>query len=183
MDLFSFDDDYVRRLREGHYETGVHFNTYFTGVLHAKLGRRLHSADAVDELTQDVLFLALKSLHLLKAGSKLGAFVDGICNNRLKMHYRAERRTVPLVDQSEPVDHNRNAEEIHEANETAALVRATLKELGEPDAGILTAIFLNEESKDVICARYRVSSDYLRVLLFRAKAAFRELYKRRKKKK
>ena len=73
MDRFSFDDDYVRRLREGDRETAAHFYSYFRDLLLMKLRRRLSSAHAVDEVRQEVFMRTLERLDQVRDGRKLGA--------------------------------------------------------------------------------------------------------------
>ena len=60
--------------------------------------------------------------------------------------------------------------------ETSEKVRAVLGELPEKDRRILKEVFLEERDKDAVCRDYGVNRDYLRVLLHRAKQAFKSLY-------
>jgi len=68
----------------------------------------------------------------------------------------------------------------------AGLVNADLKrEIGrtfaalpEKDCRILQAIYLDEMDKAEVCRMFHVDGGYLRVLLYRAKAQFREAYRR-----
>ncbi len=94
MDLFSFDDAYVRRLRAGDRETGEHFHAYFRDLLKAKLRRKLHSPQAREEVQQVVFLRVLQRLEQLEDARKLGAFVNSTCNHVLQEHYRQEGRAV-----------------------------------------------------------------------------------------
>src|SRR5215210_6487298 len=100
MELFVFDDDYVRRLREGDRETAAHFHAYFRDLLLLKLRRRLASIDAIDEVRQEVFVRCFEHLGDLREPRKLGAFVNSICNRVLMEYYRAEGRTEPLSDEA-----------------------------------------------------------------------------------
>jgi RNA polymerase sigma-70 factor (ECF subfamily) len=62
--------------------------------------------------------------------------------------------------------------------ETQQQVRQILDQLEKRDREILTAIFLEERDKDDICRQFGVDRDYLRVLLYRAKAQFRQKFER-----
>jgi RNA polymerase sigma-70 factor (ECF subfamily) len=179
MDLFSFDDDYVRRLREGDRETAAHFYSYFCELLHAKLRRKLRSPDAVEEVRQDVFVRVLKSLDQIKDGTRLGAFVNTTCNHVLLEHYRQESRAVSLEEQPEIVVDDESDRKV-DAARNILRVHKVLLEMDEHDAAILKAIFLDEEDKDAICRRHHVDRAYLRVLVHRAKAKFRAAYLRRK---
>src|SRR5882724_2038475 len=103
MELFTFDDEYVRRLREGDLWTEKHFTSYFQELLQIKLRRRLPSQDAIDDVRQTVFvrfFAALRSPDGgVRDGRKLGAYVNTICTNVLYEYYRQANRTEPLTDE------------------------------------------------------------------------------------
>jgi RNA polymerase sigma-70 factor, ECF subfamily len=173
MELFAFDDDYVRRLREGDRETEAHFHSYFHELLLIKLRRRVSSAQAVEDVRQEVFARVLAKLGDLRDGRKLGAFVNSICNHVLMEHYRdgkrSERNAQELTDEAGPDD----IEGTYFAEETAARVRRVLSRLPERDQKILRAIFLDDGDKEEVCDRFGVDRSYLRVLLHRAKEKFR----------
>jgi RNA polymerase sigma-70 factor, ECF subfamily len=179
MDRFSFDDDYVRRLREGDRETAAHFYSYFRDLLLMKLRRRLRSAHAVDEVRQEVFTRTLERLDQVRDGRKLGAFVNTVCNHVLFEFYRADKRAVSIDDQPAVADPGDPDAEFDTARNNAR-VRRVLETLPARDSEILRAVFLDELDKDEICARYGIDREYLRVLLHRAKSKFREAYMRRK---
>jgi RNA polymerase sigma-70 factor (ECF subfamily) len=62
------------------------------------------------------------------------------------------------------------------SKETRGVVRQILNKLDERDRRLLTKVFLEEREKDEICAEFGVDRSYLRVLLHRAKLAFRSRY-------
>src|SRR5215212_11570065 len=103
MELFVFDDDYVRRLREGDRDTAAHFHSYFRDLLLLKLRRRLASVDAIDEVRQEVFARCFEHLGELREARKLGAFVNSICNRVLMEYYRAEGRTEALSDDASEI--------------------------------------------------------------------------------
>ncbi|HYO76239.1 MAG TPA: sigma-70 family RNA polymerase sigma factor [Thermoanaerobaculia bacterium] len=179
MDLFSFDDDYVRRLREGDRETAAHFYSYFRDLLHAKLRRKLRSMEAIEEVRQEVFARTIERLGDISDGRKLGAFVNSTCNHVLMEFYRQENRAVPLDDQPD-VTAPGDPDAAFDAARNSARVRTVLASLDEREAAILRAVFLEEGDKQEICDRFGVDRQYLRVLLHRAKAKFRTAYLRRK---
>jgi RNA polymerase sigma-70 factor, ECF subfamily len=178
MDLFSFDDDYVRRLREGDRETVEHFHAYFRDLLYAKLRRRLHSIYAIEEVRQEVFLRTLERLGQIVDGRKLGAFVNTTCHHVLMEYYRQESRAVPLGEQPEPVDPI-GIDRRYDSARNTARVRAVLETLEPRDAEILRALFLENVDKDELCKRYEIDRAYLRVLLHRAKAKFKAAFLRR----
>jgi RNA polymerase sigma-70 factor (ECF subfamily) len=179
MERFSFDDDYVRRLREGDRETAAHFFSYFRDLLLAKLRRRLRSMDAVEEVRQEVFLRVLERLDQVRDGRKLGAFVNSVCTNVLLEHYRGERRAVAL-DEDSPYLDAFDVESAYDAIRSSQRVRRVLGMLEPRDAEILRAAFLDEGDKGDVCRRYGIDREYLRVLLHRAKEKFRTAYVRRK---
>ena len=179
MELFVFDDDYVRRLREGDGETAAHFHAYFRDLLLLKLRRRLRSIDAIDEVRQEVFTRCLQHLDSLKDARKLGAFVNSICNRVLMEYYRAEGRTEALDEQAEIADPS-DVGAAYDSARSSARVRRVLQDLPDRDAQLLRAVFLEEGDKEEVCRRFGVDRAYLRVLLHRAKDKFRAQYLRRK---
>jgi RNA polymerase sigma-70 factor (ECF subfamily) len=178
MDLFSFDDDYVRRLRDGDRETAAHFYSYFRDLLYAKLRRRLRSMHAIEEVRQEVFLRTLERLDQIADGRKLGAFVNSTCNHVLLEYYRQESRAVSLDEQPERAD-TTDLEAGYDSAHNTARVRAVLDAMGDRDAAILRALFIDDVDKDEICERFGIDREYLRVLLHRAKGKFRAAFLRR----
>lgn len=180
MELFVFDDDYVRRLREGDRETSAHFHAYFRDLLLLKLRRRLRSLDAIDEVRQEVFVRCLANLDKLKDARKLGAFVNSICNRVLMEYYRAEGRTEPLDEHAADIPDERDLIALYDTARSSARVRRTLETMKPREADVLRALFLEDADKDEICRRFGIERGTLRVILHRAKKKFRDQYLRRK---
>jgi len=179
MELFVFDEDYVRRLREGDRETAAHFHAYFRELLLLKLRRRLRTLEAIDEVRQEVFTRCIAHLDQLHDARKLGAFVNSICNNVLMEYYRAEGRTESLEDQPD-IRQSSNMDAALDSARNTARVRRILETLPQRDSEILRAVFLEEADKEEICSRFGIERDYLRVLVHRAKEKFKAHYLRRK---
>ena len=180
MELFVFDDDYVRRLREGDRDTASHFHAYFRDLLLLKLRRRLASLDAIDEVRQEVFARCFHHLGELREARKLGAFVNAICNRVLMEYYRAQSRTEPLGEDAVSIADAGDIGSSYDTARNSERVRRVLETLPRRDADILRAVFLEEGDKDEVCARFGVERDYLRVLLHRAKEKFKTSYLRRR---
>lgn len=181
MDRFTFDDLYVRRLKEHDPETEAHFGDYCRSVLFAKLWKRLPAQD-IDDVIQDVFVRVLARLDELREGGKLGAFVLGFCNNVLLERYRKESRTEPLDEVHETIAGKSDVETEFLNEETAACVRQVLSEMRDRrEADILRAVFLEDRDRDEVCRRFDVDAKYLRVLLHRAKKKFKAAYQRKNK--
>lgn len=181
MELFAFDDDYVRRLREGDREIETHFHSYFRDLLFLKLRRRLNSFQAIDEVRQEVFMRVLQRLPEIRDGRKLGAFVNAICNHVLLEFYRADNRTVALeTEHNDLADPDDDPDSKAEASQQRARVRRAIASLEKRDAEILRAVFLEDADKDEICRRFGIDRGYLRVIIHRAKNKFREAFLRRR---
>jgi RNA polymerase sigma-70 factor (ECF subfamily) len=179
MELFPFDDDYVRRLREGDRETAEHFESYFRELLLIKLRRKVDSRQAIEDVRQEVFARVFAKLSELQDPRKLGSFVNSICNLVLMEWYRMESRSdsfaIPEVDQ---VTQSNIEDELVTA-ESKARVRRVLDRMPARDANILKALFLDEGTKDEVCKRFGLDRKYLRVLLHRAKEKFRSEFRRK----
>jgi RNA polymerase sigma-70 factor (ECF subfamily) len=176
----SFDEAYVERLRGGEFRTQEHFVAYFSELLQLKLRSRLHSPQAIEDVRQETFTRVLTALRAgkIRQPERLGAFVNSMCNNVLLEYYRASQRDTPLEDEDEQ---DFPAQKIDllgamAARQTEEKVREILEELPERDRRLLREVFLEERDKDEVCRDFGVDRDYLRVLLHRAKHAFKALY-------
>jgi RNA polymerase sigma-70 factor, ECF subfamily len=180
----TFDEGYVDRLRAGDPPTHAHFCSYFGRLIGIKLRSRLASRDDLDDVRQETFkrfFVALQGGKIAYP-DRLGSFVNSMCNNVLKEHYRGSNDTPAAADDDEAANFPSPArgplEEIS-TKEIQQLVRETLDDLSERDRRILREVFLEEREKDAVCHDFGVSRDHLRLLLHRAKIAFRKKYEKR----
>jgi RNA polymerase sigma-70 factor (ECF subfamily) len=179
MERFVFDEDYVRRLREGDPATWLHFHAYFQDRLYLKLRGRLSSTEAIDEVRQEVFARTFEHLAELRDPRTLGAFVAAICKNVLHEYYRSRNRTDRLDDQAEIADEHIDVEGRFEEEQRAQRVRRIMSQMDARDALVLRAI-LDGTNKAELCRRLGIERTYLRVVFHRAKEKFRALYLRRK---
>lgn len=178
MDLFAFDDLYVRRLKEHDRDTEAHFYRYFRLILFAKLRKRIPPQD-VDDVIQEVFARVLPRLEDVRDGRKFGAFVLGFCNLIVLERYRSQSRTEPLTEAHDEIAGSSDSEQEFFKEEAAENVRLVLGRLGTQDRAILQAVFLDEEDREEIRKRFGVSAQYLRVLLHRAAEKFRAASRRK----
>lgn len=178
----SFDESYLNRLRAGDFRTQEHFSSYFGALIRIKLGSRVNSREMIDDLRQETFarfFVALRDGKILQP-ERLGSFMNSICNNVLLEHYRAMARSTSLDEEDET---NIAASDFDlvaalGAKETEKKVREILDKLPERDRRLLREIFLEERNKDEVCRNFGVDREYLRVLVHRAKQAFKSAYLR-----
>lgn len=180
MELFSFDDAYLRRLREGDFQTEQHFVAYFGKLLLIKVRSRTRSSEAVDDIRQETFVRVLKTIRTgggIRNAAGLGAFVNSVCNNVLQEFYRSASRSNYLDEESQDIqDSTIDLDGMLASRQVRERVRDILERLPERDRRLLRAMFLEEKEKDEICREFGVDRDYLRVLLHRAKQSFRAMY-------
>ena len=182
MEFFSFDADYLQRLRDRDFQTEQHFVAYFGKLLLIKLRSRLRSSSAVEDIRQETFVRVLKTLRAdagIRNPERLGAFVNSVCNNVLQEFYRSSARAAPLDENTEdPTDKTIDLDGMLMTKQTREQVRQILARLPEKDRQLLRAIFLEERDKNEVCRELGVNRDYLRVLLHRAKQSFRAFYEK-----
>lgn len=180
LQFHSFDQDYLSRLQSGDFRTQEHFSSYFGSLIRIKLSSRVNSRETIEDLRQETFarfFTALHAGKILQAES-LGSFVNSICNNVLLEHYRLAARTTPLDDEEEEKFPASDFDMFRAlgAKEAETKVREILEKLSERDRRLLKEVFLEERDKDDVCRDFGVDREYLRVLLYRAKQAFKSTY-------
>jgi RNA polymerase sigma-70 factor (ECF subfamily) len=177
LELFAFDEAYVRRLREGDASTESHFVGYFSKLIQIKLRARFLAPEVVDDLKQETFIRVIRLLRAdggIRQADRLGPFVNSVCNNVLLEHYRSGSKSVPLDAAHQDIqDKVLNLESLAINEEVRQRVREVLTRLPEKDRAILRAVFFEELSKEEVCRKFGVGRDYLRVLLYRAKEKFR----------
>jgi len=180
VDLFSFDEVYLQRLRERDRVTEQHFVAYFSKLLLIKLRSRLRSSQEVEDVRQETFVRVLKAVRTegsIKQPDRLGAFVNSICNNVLQEHFRSTQRVDQLDEEAqEPPDPAPRMDGVLVTLQATEQVQRTLAKLPERDRRLLRAIFMEEKDKDEVCREFGVNREYLRVLLHRAKQSFRVFF-------
>jgi RNA polymerase sigma-70 factor (ECF subfamily) len=181
LQFYKFDEAYLERLCSGDFRTESHFVAYFSELIQLKLRSRVNSPQTIEDLRQETfarVFVALRSAGRLRQPERLGAFVNSVCNNVLLEYYRSASRdnSVEEEDTANVPDPSLDVVSILSHKEMQQKVRQVLDELSERDRRLLREIFLEERDKDGVCKDFNVDRDYLRVLLHRAKQAFKAIY-------
>ncbi len=174
LNFKQFDEAYLARLSQGDPEVEAHFVAYFGQLIQIKLRHRLRSQHAIDDVRQETF---ARVFHILRTEGvrqpeRLGALVNSVCKNILLETLRS-RRYEELPDEIDPGPVRGDAIDGLISEEQRREVRKVLDELPDRDRSLLRAVYLDEESRDAICAAFHVDRDYLRVLLHRAKETFR----------
>jgi RNA polymerase sigma-70 factor, ECF subfamily len=172
VELTPFDSEYLERLKARDRGTQEHFASYFNRLVAIKLRGQGIYGSQMDDLRQDTLIRALKSIYVGKIDSpaSLPAFVFGVCSNVIKEFIRGEI-TSRVRDTSEfpdLPDSRYSADDSVRHQEVRKSVTLVMKSLPEKDRAILNAVFIAENDKDAICQEHGITRDYLRVLLHRS---------------
>jgi RNA polymerase sigma-70 factor (ECF subfamily) len=185
LQFANFDATYLERLQSGDTRTAQHFTAYFSELIKIKLRSRLQSREAIEDVRQETfvrVFALVRAKEGIRHPERLGALVNSVCNHVLLEHYRSNRRTDSNLDEeavSVMVADGVNASAPLEVDDAERAVRATLSSLPERDRRLLQAVLLEERDKDEVCAELGLSREYLRVLVHRAKQAFKACYMKR----
>jgi RNA polymerase sigma-70 factor (ECF subfamily) len=119
----------------------------------------------------------LKEKGGLASAASLGAFVNSVCNNVLFECYRAGAKVQQLAENHEQADDRKPSAELGVmAAEQREKVRAALAGLPDKEREILRWLFFEDRDKDEICRELNVDRNYLRVLVHRAKAKFKDRF-------
>jgi RNA polymerase sigma-70 factor, ECF subfamily len=180
LQFHKFDEAYLERLCSGDFRTEDHFVAYFSELIQLKLRSRVNSPQVIEDLRQETFARVFVTLRKegLREPERLGAFVNSVCNNVLLEHYRSASRdnSADEEDGANVPDPSLDVVAILSHKEMEQKVRQVLDELPERDRRLLREIFLEERDKDAVCRDFQVDRDYLRVLLHRAKQAFKAVY-------
>jgi DNA-directed RNA polymerase specialized sigma24 family protein len=153
VEFHLFDAEYVRKLTGGDAATESHFSAYFGKFILAKMRARRISAEMAEDICQETLLRVLKSLRQgpgVTQPERFGGFVNAVSNNVLLEFVHKESRHQEALD-----------------------------ELPAKDREILRMVFFEEADRERIAEAFEVDTDYLRVLLHRAKSRFYAAYVRK----
>lgn len=179
MNFFGFNAEYVDRLTTGDADVERHFTSYFGELLYLKLRSQLRSYTLIEDVRQETLLRVLRALRVgsgIEHPERLGAFVLAVSKNVLYEMLRSESRHSPWNENAaEPVDSRVDLDAPLIDQQRKEQVADVLAALSEKDRSLLRMVFLEERDKDEVCRLLSVDGDYLRVLLHRAKARFRNV--------
>jgi RNA polymerase sigma-70 factor (ECF subfamily) len=173
-----FDREYLERLRARDAETERHFISYFGKLLRIKLRARLRSSELIEDVRQETFLRVLTAVRRkdgVEHPERLGAFVNSVCQNVLYELYRSDSRARSHVTEHPDIPENQDStESALVTEESRRQVREVIRGLPAKDRDVLRMVFYDEFDRDEICRRVGVDREYLRVLVHRAKARFRE---------
>jgi RNA polymerase sigma-70 factor (ECF subfamily) len=130
----------------------------------------------VDDIAQETLtrFLNCAAEGKIRKPEGMGAFLNGICKNVIHEYRRRLWRETPYDAEVKP--ERSVAAPAAELLDLQGAIEAGLRQLSARDRKILQEFFLEERSKEEICRELGLSDGQFRVILFRAKSRFRQIY-------
>ncbi|MCC6366718.1 MAG: sigma-70 family RNA polymerase sigma factor [Bryobacterales bacterium] len=176
MQFEPLSEEYVTKLAASDEVVTRHFVSYFGNLMAIKLRAKRLPPSAIDEIRQETFARVLSAVRRegIRDGRKLGAYLNTTCNHVVSEHFRQTGRYAPLEDAHfERITEEVDAETKILSRERQRQVHVVLDTLTERDRRLLQALFFDEMDKDVVCEEFGVDRGYLRVLLHRAKIAFR----------
>lgn len=181
VELYSFDEAYLQRLRGSDPATEAHFVSYFSHLLRIKLRARMLPAHTIDDICQETFLRVLVAVRVksdIHDANRLGPYVNSMCDNILREHWRSSARNQHVdLETVEVLDDRPDLEQAMLQEEDRKKTEAVLATLSQRDRDCLRALFFEQREKDEVCDLFGVTRDYLRVLLYRAKNSFRDHYK------
>lgn len=176
-DWHSFDDDYVRRLREGDPQTTGHFFRYFDRILTIKMRKKLRP-DVVEDGKSIVFSRVLQAVNegKVRNGEAFGSYVCSFAHHVTQELLRTDPRTDQLDDQHLDIPSAHSADELLIDHETQRRVQEALSKMSDRDRELLERYFIWGDTYLELCARFKVTSQYLRVRIHRAKKYFMSFY-------
>jgi len=182
VEFNTFDEDYVKRLSEGDDATVEHFNRYFGELIFIKLRSRQYAPHTIDDIRQETFLRVFQVLRRdgIRQPERIGAFVNSICNNVMLETHRSGSRLTFMDEPPEPTEFAPAAEHELIARERREHVRAVLAKMPSKNQKLLTAVFIDERHPDEVCEEMGIDRNYLRVLLFRARAQLKDAVNRKR---
>lgn len=173
----------MERLAAGDPETERHFSEYFSELILIKLRARQYTRSVIEDVRQETFLRVLQAIRRngIREPERIGAFVNSVCKNVVHEHLRSGARlTFTEEGAPEVADDRADSEQELVSREQAAQVRSVLAQMSPRNRQLLSAVFLEERPNEEVCRQFKVDQNYLRVLLFRARAQFRQAMERRK---
>lgn len=184
VDLYTFDEQYLRLLSARDPATENHFVTYFGERLRITLRARGLDSHTIEDIRQETFYrvlLAVRSGNVNNARG-FGAYVHAVCKNVLSESRRTNfRNQHDSLESTDVVDEKPGLEEFVLREQHAGIVREVLSGLSKRERRILHARFFEDRGNDEVAKEFAVDRDYVRVLFHRAIHKFGELYRAKAK--
>jgi RNA polymerase sigma-70 factor (ECF subfamily) len=183
VEFYSFNRAYLERLAAGDPETEQHFSEYFSELILIKLRARQFTWNIIEDVRQETFLRVLQAIRRqgIREPERIGPFVNSVCKHVVQEFGRSGARLTFMDDGAPELPDDRvDSERELVTRERAAEVRVVLSKMSTKNRKLLSAVFLEERPNEEICRQFNVDQNYLRVLLFRARAQFRQTMDKRR---
>ena len=146
----------------------------FRPRIRARARQLLWVPGLADDACQETVLRVLqyfRSGRRLQNPASLTAFVYAVCHNVVQEMNRKVHRQIP--ETWDAPDLGADPHDMLVSEERKQLVRRVLARLPARERELLRLAMIEEVDKAVLCRRFGVSEEYLRVLLYRARQCFR----------
>jgi RNA polymerase sigma-70 factor (ECF subfamily) len=130
----------------------------------------------IDDVVQETLrrFLEASQADRMRTPDAAGAFLNGICRNVISEYRRRLFRDAPMPEvPPEPPPKRLPPTDVFELRDAIA---EGMKQLSKRDQEVLRALYLEEKPVEEILELTGLTPGNFRVVLFRAKEKFRQIY-------
>lgn len=146
--------------------------------------RRVRDPQVAADILQDAAVTTLEKLRVgeIADPSNIGGYLYRVALNHLRNHRRKDRSGVSSSEELESLPDRDGDPGVAELDRPrwAQAVRGMLEELPTArDRELLVRLYLNDETKEDICAALGLSDEHFNRVIFRARNRFRELVERR----
>jgi len=180
VDLYSFDEEYLRRLGAHDPATEDHFVSYFSKRLKITMRARGIDYHTIEDVRQETFCRVWVAIQAGAVNNPrgFGSYVHSVCKNVLSENRRTDvRNQHDSLESTDVVDDHLGLDELMQQSQNTEIVGKVMARLPQRDRNILHARFFEERDNDEVCEQFAVDRDYLRVLVHRAILKFGELYK------
>lgn len=168
---FTFDAEFLTRLRQRDAATCTRFVFFFTPMLEAKLRYAFKNHAAVEDVRNETLYrvIQLVDREQVREPERFGAFVRGVCG-KVTQEYRKDNSRVQGLtpDSPEPRDERPLIEDLLNDEELRTILKDELSKLGEEDRKLIEKIYLEQRNRREMALELGVSPGGLNVRLHRA---------------
>lgn len=173
--------DWVTRIAAGDAAAEADFARHFLAAVRSLVRRQSRPLEPeIDDMAQDVLQSTLLALRRgrLRDPSTLPAYLRGTVEMITRAHYRKQHRRGE--DRMEALDDNiASAEDPRgslDRGQLASLVHRLIGELTvDRDRQLLERFYIQEQSKEVVCAELGIASEHFHRVTYRARERLRHL--------
>jgi RNA polymerase sigma factor (sigma-70 family) len=171
-----FDEVYLALLRSGDEYTARHFDRHFRRLVRLQLWGRF-SPDRVMDLIDDVMAAVIVNVMAgePREAASLPAYVRGVCANVQKKEIKQQGKyDLADIDLERLKSKGQNPEQNALAQEKARAVWKVLSKLRVRHRNILLDLHYHGLERDEVCAKYGVTREQLRLILFHARRKFQQ---------